>query len=826
MTLRPGTLLQDLRYALRRWVRRPGFVLAAVLTLALGIGATTALFSIIDAVVLRPLPYPDPDRLVMVYSVRPERRSDQAFAATWDRGRISRPMFDELRTSPSLRTIGVWIPQSMTFGNERTEIVPTLHVSSTYIPTLGAPILHGRNFDEQDDETNTDSVILSYETWQRRFGGREDVVGERIVLGYASSGGQSTHTVIGVVGPGVVYPGAAPEFLRPIGYMADTNRKYPTLAFRSVARLAAGASYEAAESQAAAMASGLPHTEPTSVRLVPLAQEQLGDAGRPLWLLFAGAGFLLLIACSNVAGLLLGEGRVRRQELAIRAAIGGSRARILQQLTVEHLVLACAGSIAGVLLAVWFTQLLVAAAPARLPRLDTVAVDLRAIGFGLGLGFSTLLLFGLLPAFALSRTRATEALAIAGRTAGSRRHLGHRFAVAAQMALALVLLVGASLLGETMLRLAGQPLGFDPQNLVVVTTTFTGPPTPPGAIRTREDRMNINQIMNAAATARTGSVLERLTPLPGVAAAAGAGAMPFSGILRDTIEITLEGQPDSERHRVARQSVTEGYFDTMRMPIVDGRGFGPSDQYGSHAAVVSEAFARQFFAGDALGRRFSHRWGEQPANVSRYEVVGIVPDVKHRSFADEDATIFYHLDRQGGRATHFVVRMAGDAAAMVPSIRRAIHELDPQMVVTDTKTMEQTLAASIDEERFRAAMSVLFGAAALVLAAVGLYGLATRRVAERRHEIGVRVAMGATPGDVRSLVFRDGLAIVFMGLLVGLPGAYAASQATQAFLFGVAPTAPHVFGLAVAVLATTALIAMLLPALRASRTDPSVVLRE
>jgi putative ABC transport system permease protein len=824
MAPRPGTLLQDLRYALRRWIRRPGFVLAAVLTLALGIAATTALFSIIDAVVLRPLPYPEPDRLVMVYSVRPERRSDPAFATTWDRGRISRPMFDELRMSPSLRSIGIWTVSAMAFGDERTEIVPTLHVPSTYLPTLGAQILHGRNFDEHDDDTNTDSVILSYETWQRRFGGRPDVIGERVSLGYASGGAQRPHTIVGVAGA-TIYPGATPEFLRPIGYMAETNRKYPSLVFTTIARLSSDVSHQAAESQAAAAASGLPHTEPTSVRLVPLAQEQLGDAGRPLWLLFAGAGFLLLIACSNVAGLLLGEGRVRRQELAIRAAIGGSRLRILQQLTVEHLVLACAGSIAGVLLAIWFTQLLVAAAPARLPRLDTVTVDLRAVTFGLGLGFSTLLLFGLLPAVALSRARATEALAIAGRTAGSRRHLGHRFAVAAQMALALVLLVGASLLGETMLRLTSQPLGFDPRNLVVVTTTFTGPPAPPGAIRTREDRLNINQIMNAAATARTVSVLERLTPLPGVAAAAGTGAMPFSGI-RDTIEITLEGQPDSERHRVARQSVTEGYFDTMRMPIVDGRGFGPSDQYGSHAAVVSEAFARQFFAGDAIGRRFSHRWGDQPANVSRYEVAGIVPDVRHRSFTDEDAVLFYHLDRQGGRATHFVVRTAGDAAPMIPSIRRAIHDLEPQMVVTDTKTMEQTLAASIEEERFRAAMSVLFGAAALVLAAVGLYGLATRRVAERRHEIGVRVAMGATPGDVRSLVFRDGLAIVFIGLLIGLPGAYAASQATQAFLFGVSPTAPHVFGLAVAVLGATALVAMLLPALRASRTDPSVVLRE
>jgi putative ABC transport system permease protein len=820
-----GSLLQDLRYALRRWVRRPGFVLAAVLTLALGLGATTALFSIIDAVVLRPLPYPNPERLVMVYSVRPERRSDQAFATTWDRGRISRPMFDELRVSPSLRSIGIWTVSPMTFGDDRTEIVPTLHVSSTYLPTLGASIIHGRHFDERDDETITDSVILPNETWRRRFGGREEVIGERIILGSASSGSQQTLTVVGVVGPGVVYPRAEPEFLRPIGYMAETNRKYPTLAFTAIARLAPNASHEAAESRAAAVASSLPHSEPTSVRLVPLAQEQLGDAGRPLWLLFAGAGFLLLIACSNVAGLLLGEGRVRRQELAIRAAIGGSRLRILQQLTVEHLVLACAGSIAGVLLAIWFTQLLVAAAPARLPRLDTVTVNVRAVAFGLGLGFSTLLLFGLLPAFALSRTRATEALAIAGRTVGSRRHLGHHFAVAAQMALALVLLVGASLLGETVLRLTGQPLGFEPQNLVVVATTFTGPPTPPGAIRTREDRLNINQIMNAAATARTVTVLERLTSLPGVVAVAGANATPFSG-LRSTVEVSFEGWPDAERHRVARQSVTEGYFDTMRMPILDGRGFGPSDQYGSHAAVVTQAFARQFFGGDALGRRFSNRWGEQPDNVSRYEVVGIVPDVKHRSFADEDAVLFYHLDRQGGRTTHFVVRTAGDAAAMIPSLRRAIHELNPQMVVTETTTMEQTLAASIDEERFRAAMSVLFGAAALMLAAVGLYGLATRRVAERRHEIGVRVAMGATPGDVRSLVFRDGLAIVFIGLLIGLPGAYAASQATQAFLFGVSPTAPHVFGLSVTVLGATALVAMLLPALRASRTDPSVVLRE
>jgi putative ABC transport system permease protein len=815
-------LVQDLRYALRRWRRRPGFVLAAVLTLALGIGATTALFSVVDAVILRPLPYPDADRLVMVYSVLPERRHEMAFATTWDRGRLSWQMFEALRDLPAFDRIAVWRTMSMTLGEDRREIVPTLHVSASYLPTLGARVLHGRQF----DDNATDEVMLSHGTWVRRFGARPEIVGERILLGVVSPEEQQPHTIVGVVEPGVLFPEAEPEFLISIRRPRPTpgHATSTPLLYMGVARIAAGASPRAAAEQAQAVIDGLASTEPTSIRLVGMVEAQLRDRAWTLWLLFGGAVLLLLIACSNVAGLLLGEGRLRRHEMAIRAAIGGSRGRLLQQLTIEHLLLALAGSVAGVVLAIGLTGVLMAIAPERLPRLEFAGVDPRVAAFGLTIGVLTFLLFGLLPALGISRARGADALAAPRDDVSRVRHLGHRSVVATQVGLALVLLVAASLFGETMLRLTSQPLGFNPEKLAVVTTSFTGNRWGPYADAAREAFSRpdfapvVNRLQNQASSERTDRIVERLAALPGVLAAAGASTVPFSP-LRGAMRITLEGQRVDEALDVTWQTVTSGYFAAMQMPVLDGRAFGANDRYGDRVAVVSRSFAHRFFGGDAVGRRFL-------SSDIHVEIVGVVPDVKHRRFPDEDTPAIYTLDRQGGSATHFIVRTSGDAAALLPSIRSAIAGVDPQLVVTQTMTMEQALAASIAEERFRARTSMLFGLAALVLAAVGLYGLAARRVAERRHEIGVRVAMGATPGDVRSLVLRDGLAIVSLGLLVGLPAAYAASQATQAFLFGVSPTAPHVFGLAAAVLGATALLATLLPAVRASRTDPSAVLRE
>jgi len=825
-------VMTDVRYALRRWRRRPGFALTAVLTLGLGIGAATAMFSVVDAVLLRPLPWLEPDRLVVVHAVYPERRNDPARAANWDRATLHWPAWDALRTAMSLET-AVWrLPApSTTLGEHPAELVQTMDVSSNFLPMLGAKVALGRNFSAEEDEQPTDTAILTHEVWQRRFGGRSDIVGLEVTVGSAGSGGRVAWTVIGVLEPGFSFDGLAPELLRPVGVSAEPGRRFVNSSFgqfRAVARLAHSVSFEAAAAEAASLVRASDPDEPAGARLVPLAEEQLGASARPLWLLFGGAGLLLLVACANVAGLLIGEGRARRHEIAIRLALGVSGGRVVRQLVAEHLILAMAGAATGLVLAAWLTQSLVAIAPEQLPRIETVDTNWRVAGFALGAGGLMLLVFGLAPAFSLARTRASAMLVEGGRQATLDRQPVQRGIVVGEVALALVLVVGAGLLGETMFRLLARPLGFDPTNLAVVSTRYMGPryggesnaimrravqTLQPADFRELQSRLAV-----AEATARTGEMLARLSALPGVADVAGAYAPPFvASPVR--LRVRLEGWPPDREELVQRHVVTERFFQTMRLPILEGRGFRSDDRPdGPLVAVASREFERRLFPDGAVGRRFF-------SGRTAYDVIGVVPDVKQRAFSDDAQPLFYALDRTSA-PFHLIVRASTDASAVLPSIRQAIADVNPQMVVTATQTMDGLLAGTIAEERFRAMLSAGFAGTALVLAAVGLYGVAARRVAERRRELGVRVALGARPANLRALVLRDASLTVGLGLAIGLPAAFAASQVTRAFLFGVSPTAPHVFVVASVVLAAAALAATILPARRASRVDPMLALRD
>jgi predicted permease len=445
----------DVRFALRRWRRRPGFALTAILTLALGIGATTSIFSVVDAVILKPLPWPEADRLVIIHGVYPDRRQDPVYATTWNRGTLTCPMWDALARVSAFEDVAVWRwtgATDITFGEARTEIVATGEMSSTLLPLLRARVLHGRNLTVEDDLKPTYAMVLPYDTWQQRFGGRPDVVGQTVTMGHASSGGSHKRVIVGVVEPGFEFDEPAPEFLWNAGTAGEVCRTYDTGSFRGIARLAPGATLESASVEAATVIAGLDRRDPTTVRLVPLVEEELGDAAQPLWLVFGAAGILLLVACSNVAGLLLGDGRARRHEIGVRVALGGSRFRIVRQLVVEHGLMALLGSAVGLVLAIWITQLLVGLAPPELPRLDTVTVDVRAAMFALSLGLATFLFFGVAPALSLATTPAVQVIAEGGRDAAGGRHLGQRLIVGAEMALALVLLVGAALFGETIFR--------------------------------------------------------------------------------------------------------------------------------------------------------------------------------------------------------------------------------------------------------------------------------------------------------------------------------------------------------------------------------------
>jgi hypothetical protein len=827
----------DVRVALRRWRCRPAAPVAVVLTLALGIGTTTALFSVVDAVILRPWAWPQPDRLAVVHAVFPGRVNDPARSATWNRAPLTWPMWDALRGASSFEDVAAWqVPPfpNTTLGEARTELVSMVEASSGLLPMLGAQVLHGRDFNGEDDSRPTRTIVLPYETWQRRFGGRPEVVGETVITGSASSGGRIPRTVVGILGPGLSFPDEIPELFFNLGTAADVFRTSDGGTLRVLARLKGDVTATTANVEARTLIEGLQRKEPASARLVPLVEEYLGDTAQPLWLLFAGAGLLLLVACANVAGLLLGEGCSRRHEFGVRAALGGLPARALRQLFVEHAVLAMAGAAAGLVLASWLVHGLVALAPDRLPRVDAAAVDGRIAAFALGLGGLTLLVFGTAPAWALARTPAVQVLAEGRPQGGSSRHRGQRLLVAAELALTLVLLVGAMLFGETLLRVAIQPLGFDPSNLAVVSTTYTGPAFDTGALRAaqlaaRRDpsvdyRAIQNDMLRSRGVARTERVTAALSAVPGVALVAGTWrGLPLltrpSGIA--TRSWNAQAGPDAALPRepddVQWQVVTDRYFATMSMPIVAGRSFDTSDaDRGPLVAVVSRTFERRVFDGSAVGRRFLRAPGS-----SAVSVIGVVPDVgREESYRRDDRPTYYLLGRQVGPVQEFVVRTSGDPATLLPQIRRAIAEVDPQIVVTSATTMKSLLGRLRAHEQFRATLSACFSGAALFVAAVGLYGLAARRTADRAREFGIRVVLGARPASLRALALQDCAVIVGAGLIVGLPAAAAVAQALQSWLFGVSPTAPHVFLLASTMLAAAAFVATFAPAQRAGRLDP------
>jgi predicted permease len=847
--VRPMHVAADARDALRRWRRRPGFAVTAVLTLALGIGTTTALFSVVDTVLLQPPPWPDADRLVAVHAVFPERRQNPAAAATWNRGTLSYAAWDALRADPRFGEIGAWRRRlrDTTFGDDRTAVVEAMDVSSALLPMLGVGLSRGRHFTDAEDDTNSDSLLITYDAWQRRFGGREDIIGQPAFVGDASSGDHSRKTIVGVLAPGFAFDDdPVPEVLLPVGIGADASRRSGGGGLRLVGRLAPDASRPSAEHIAAEIVREIDRREPTSARLVPLADEHWHGAARPLWVLFGGAALLLLVACSNAAGLVLGEGRARRHEIAVRTALGSSRWRLVRQLIVEHALLALVSSAAGLTLANWLIQAIVAIGPTGLPRLDAVAIDARVAAFALVTGALTLLLFGTGPALSLARTPAAEALAQGGRDPGAGRHLTQRAIVAGQVALALVLLVGATLLGETLFRLMVRPLGFDPRGLATISFAMTWVPGVSKDGITAEEYVALTAAQRAERLEHLGylrttgwwlhvsSAMDRVAALPHVTGVAAGFTAPFvpgtAGRAPNPAPMRLAEGAARDLEQIRSQIVSENYFEVMGIPLIRGRGFEPRDRRtdlswsggGSRMprpVVISREFERRFFDGSAVGRVMIR-------GSERLPVIGVVENVRWRHGDDPDLATYYTLGESYSTLNTLVVRADRDPAALLPSIRNTLRDYDPNMVVTATATMETLLGQSLAEERFRAALSTMFGGAALVLSAVGLYGLCTRRVADRRREIAVRVALGARPANVRALVLADAWRTVGLGLAAGIPAAIAAAQLTRAALAGVAPPAPRLFLVSLAVLAAAALAAMVLPSRRAARIDPMVVLKE
>ncbi len=794
-------LLSDLRFAVRRWNKRRTFAATAVLTLALGIGSTTAIFSVVEGMLLKPLPWYAADRLVTMWVTRPHWRTVPALASSWDRGDFSWPMFRSVQQgSRMLEAVGTYRAPQLVLSGERNEIVSVMQISASFLPMLGVQPYRGRFFMPSEDDVATSAVLLTYETWVRRFGAAENILGTRLTLD------RLPREIVGVLPPGFRFDtpsrARAPEFLVPWGNYGQNNKGAGNHFMWGLARLRPGVTLEQAQAEIAPFIQA-GATEVKIPRLSRLDDDQRGELRRPLWLLLAAALGLLVIACANVAGLLLGEAAARRHEIAVRMAVGGSARRLARQLMVEAAVLAGAAGILGVLAAWWFTPILLDRAPVGLPRIETVGLDAWVLGFAAVLTTATTLIFGVGPSLSLLGGAPGRTLIEVGRDGGMRRQRAHRSVVIVQVALATVLLAITSLLGETVIRLSAQPLGFDPRHVLIVSVRGSNP--------TRE--------WVERHASRNAAMIDRLSSLPAVESVAVTALPPFSGGYGSN-SVAIEGKTFDGNPSAARQIVSDGYFALMRIPILEGRAFEATDQANTRVAIVSSTFAKTLMDGAALGKRFT-------LNREVFTVVGVVPDAKQREYSDPDTPTFYVLERQmtSWSVDSFLIRTTGRSEDVAPAVRNAIKAEDPSLVIARIDTMTTLLARSIAEERYRALLSTLFGGAAVLLAMLGLYGLVARRVMDRLREFGVRSALGATPSDIRRLIVSEGATLVGIGLAIGIPAALAAAQTIGSMLYGVAPLAPHTFLMVTAALTAAAFTGTLTPAYRAGRVDPAVVLR-
>ncbi|MGH9331582.1 MAG: ABC transporter permease [Vicinamibacterales bacterium] len=799
-------MFSDLRFGARMLARTPATSVAAFLALALGIGANTTIFSVVYGVLLRPLPYDDPDRIIMVWQDLRKRGgpSDEwATPGNYVDWKAETSVFESL-------AVGLGTAAILTDGGD-AEQVPAGVVSAAYFDVFGARPALGRLFTAAEEDPNAPrKVILSDTLWRRRFGGDRSILGRTIGIN------DQPHEVVGVMARGFQPPLVAPlaQLWQPVRINAASPSR-GAVVLRAFAKLRDGVGLEQAASHMETVAARLerlhPENRDAGIRLEPLYDQLVGTA-RPAILVLAGAvGLVLLIACANVANLLLARASARGREMAVRTALGAGRVRLVRQLLAESLLLAAIGGCLGVLLAMWGVGALVAASPAGFPRVDTIGVNWAVLAFTLAITLATGLVFGLAPALHASRADLSAGLREGGRgQAGGGGRTLRRLLVVAETALALVLLAGAGLLLRSFVHLQAVDRGFHSSNVIVggvapPRARFEGPDT----IVSLYDRL-----------------VERLRAVPGAESSALVSVLPLSGSNTD-MSFQIEGRPapasPTEQPVAWYRIVSSDYFKTMKIRIVQGRGLTDQDTATAPgSAVINEALARKYWrGGDPLGRRIS-------AGDTVFTIVGIVSDIRHRGPGrPADAELYVHYRQFPERGMTVVVRgaAAGRVASLAPSVREAVRSVDPALPLANVGTMEELEAAAVAEPRFVMLLAGLFAAIALTLALVGVYGVLSFAVAQRTSEIGVRMALGATRADVLGLVVGDGLRMVGLGAIIGVAGAAVAGRAMRTLLFGVHAVDPLTLGVTVALLVAAAAIACAAPARRATRIDPVEALR-
>jgi putative ABC transport system permease protein len=806
------TLWQDLRYGARMLWKNPGFTLIAVITLALGIGANTAIFSVVNAVLLQDLPYREADRLMMVWEHnRPRNRlMNVVNPANYGDWRTQNSVFEDMAAFADIRYVLT--------GDGEPEEVSTQLTTPNLFSVLGVNAVIGRTFTPDDGKPNQPrAIVLGYGFWQRRFGGDSRVIGRKLILNREET------TIVGVLPPDFRWfikqgslTGNAPEIWSARAFtneMLQRGGRYLSV----VARLKPGVTSERARVEMSDIGARLESQYKEfnagwGVNVVPVRKQLTGEIRTALLVLLAAVAFVLLIAGANVANLMLVRAATRQREIAVRCALGAGRSRIVRQLLGESLLVALLGGTAGLLLARFGTEGLVSLSPPDLVNLQGVRLSVPVLFFTLGVSVLTGIVFGLAPAFEASRLNLSDALkegrgAIGGTSARRLRNLF----VISEIALALVLLAGAGLLIRSFARLQGVDPGFDAGRVLTMRVTLPVAKYP-------EERQRINFFKQA---------IEKLRALPGVESVGAISFLPFAAPPAGT-NFDIEGKPKQPagQYHVTRVAVTDAhYFEAMRIPLQYGRLFTEQEATEMrHVVIINEALARRYFPGeDPLGKRLTINMKNENAPC---EVIGVVGDVKHEVLdaPAEPMSYWPHPELVYNNMT-LVVRAQDDAASLAAPAHAVIRSLDAEQPIADVRTMQGWLGRSLAKARFSALLLAVFAGVASMLAGIGIYGVISYATTQRTHEIGLRMALGAQRSDVYKLIIGQGMKLALAGILIGLGGALALMQLIKSLLFGVGAKDPLTFGAIAGLMIVVALVACLIPARRATKVDPMVALR-
>ncbi|HEX8651883.1 MAG TPA: ABC transporter permease [Pyrinomonadaceae bacterium] len=799
-----GTLLQDLRYGFRMLVRTPGFTFVAILALALGIGANTAIFSVVNGVLLRQLPYEEPERLV-VLAQKTQERPQAGFSIA--------DLYDFKEQNQSFEQCAGFYSELVNFGSPQgTEQLPVSYVNTDFFAALRVQPVIGRAFQSKDDYAGASQVVvISHEVWQKKFGGDPNVLGQKVTLD------GRPFEIVGVMPQGFQFYEPIDLWL-PIGLWPYSRERDNHWALYAVARLKPGVTIHAAQAEMDGIAGRLSQQYPDSntdrgAALFPLYDEMVGEIRPSLQLLLGAVGLVLLIACANVANLLLARSTARQKEIAIRSALGARRWRIVRQLLTESLLLAVLGGALGVLLAFWATDLVMAVGGADIPRLSEVSIDRQVLGFSLLVTMLAGFGFGLAPALQATKLELTTALKESSRGATGRGGRLRDWLVIGEVALALMLLIGAGLLIKSLSLLRGVNPGYESAQVLTVGISLP--------------RATYNDDFDRARFAQ--QVMERVSAIPGAQQVASSYPLPVYGMAWG-MSYWAEGEPPpppGQAPPCQTATVSPGFFQTLRIPLLQGRDFNETDRREAQAVIViDETLARRHWPGESpLGKRLTVT-GDRPRTI-----IGVVGAVRNWGLNEAPRPQIYLPHLQPLATTSFVpftylsVRTGVAPMSLAALVKSKIEEVDRDVAISEMKTMDELLDQSVAQRKFSTLLMELFSALALVLAAVGIYGVMSYSVTQRTQEIGIRMALGAQTSDVLKMVVRHGMTLVFIEVGIGLAGAFAVTRIMSSLLFNVSATDPATFVCVSLLLAGVALLACLVPARRATKVDPMVALR-